>query len=118
VHVWPLAIGDVVQPGYDPPTGGDGAARHGGGAQVKVGYVHVEAPGATPVQAAVTEVPIPPSVRCMPGAHCTVQVLPVAAVAQSLLMNGAVSGAQLAGSHVASPTKAPDSQVGSVPTWV
>ena len=41
-----------------------------------------------------------------------------AAVPQSLLMNGAMSGAQLAGSHVAMPTKAPDWQVGSVPACV
>ena len=118
MHVWPLGIGVVVQPGYDPPVTADGAVVHGGGAQVNVGYVHVEAPGAVPVQVAVTDVPTPPSLRCMPGAHCTVQVPPVLAVPQSLLMNGAVSGAQVAGSHVAAPTKAPDWQVGSVPACV
>jgi hypothetical protein len=104
VHVWPLAIGVVAQPGYDPPVTDAGAVRHGGGAQVNVAYVHVEDPAAVPVQVAVTEVSTPPSLRCMPGAHCTVQVPPVGAVAQSLLVSAVASGAQVAGSHVASPT--------------
>jgi hypothetical protein len=118
VHVCPLAIGAVAQPGYDPPVTADGAVTHGGGAQVNVAYVQAEAPAAVPVQVAVTELPTPPSLRCMPAAHWTVQVLPVLAAPQSLLVNGAVSAAHVAGSHVALPTKAPDWQAGSVPAWV
>ena len=37
------------------------------------------------------------------------------AVAQSLLTFGSASGAHVAGSHVALPTKVPDWQVGSLP---
>jgi hypothetical protein len=37
-----------------------------------------------------------------------VQVPPVVPVPQLLLVNGSLSGAQVAGTHVASPVKAPD----------
>jgi hypothetical protein len=53
-----------MQLGYDPPVGiGDGGPTHGKGSQVNVGWVHADAPGAVPVQVAVTEKPLPPSVR-------------------------------------------------------
>jgi hypothetical protein len=39
----------------------------------------------------------------------------MAPVAQLVVRVGSTSGAQLAGSHVALPTKVPDWQVGSVP---
>lgn len=66
----------------------------------EVGYVHSEVPGPVPLHVSATEVPLPPSVRCAPGAHCTVQVAPMEPDPQSLVVNGAASGAQLAGTHV------------------
>jgi hypothetical protein len=115
-QVVPLAIGGAAHPGYDPPTGGTGALGHGSGPQVNVGCVHVEAPGPTPVQVPVTELPIPPSVRFEPEPHCSVQELPVVDVPQLLETYGSLSGVQVAGAHVAvPPSYAPRKQLGSVP---
>jgi hypothetical protein len=83
---------------------------------VNDGCAHTEAPGPTPVQVPVTELSIPPSVRCEPAAHCSVQALPVVAVPQLLETYCSVSGVQVAGTHAeVLPVYAPRTQVGSLP---